>query len=88
MESLLCNEVWLMTPNVAINLQENDERNAKGHAGSSFFLTKEDCEEAFGIFLGKEARYLPEPGYLKLVKADDFIRNTRFKAVNWIMKVV
>ncbi|KAI3473888.1 hypothetical protein Pfo_028069 [Paulownia fortunei] len=84
MDSLLCNEVWLMSPNVAINVQENDGCYAKGHV--AFFSTKEDCEEAFGILLGKEASYMTEPGYLKLVKTNDLIHNARFKAVNWLVK--
>ncbi|KAK6140262.1 hypothetical protein DH2020_026060 [Rehmannia glutinosa] len=82
MESLLCNEVWLMSPDV------DDECNAKGHVASNslFNSTKEDCEEALGIFLGKEARYMPEQGYMDLVKTNDFIHNARFKSINWLIK--
>ncbi|KAI3474115.1 hypothetical protein Pfo_028903 [Paulownia fortunei] len=74
MDSLLCNEVWLMSPNVALNVQENDGCYAKGHV--AFFSTKEDCEEAFGILLGKEAT----------CQTNDLIHNARFKAVNWLVK--
>ncbi|KAI3473889.1 hypothetical protein Pfo_028070 [Paulownia fortunei] len=73
MDSLLCNEVWLMSPNVAINVQENDGCYAKGHV--AFFRRKKI-----------EASYMTEPGYLKLVKTNDLIHNARFKAVNWLVK--
>ncbi|KAL0451126.1 UNVERIFIED_CONTAM: Cyclin-D2-2 [Sesamum latifolium] len=87
MESLLCNEVWLMSPNVAPDVQENDGcNNAKGNVSTCFFSTKQDCEEAFAIFLDKEASYMPEPGYLTLVKTNDLIHDARFKAVNWLIK--
>ncbi|PIN17074.1 G1/S-specific cyclin D [Handroanthus impetiginosus] len=78
--SLLCNEVWLMSPN---SVQENDGFNANDHLATSFF---QDCEEAFGIFLDKETRFMPESGYLKLVQTNYLILNARLKAVTWFIK--
>ncbi|GER54382.1 cyclin d [Striga asiatica] len=83
MESLLCNEVLQMSPNNSKPYaQENDEHDAKNRV----FRTKEDCEEAFGMFLVKEIMYLPERGYSELVGSSDTIRNARFKSVNWLIK--
>ncbi|KAG8376929.1 hypothetical protein BUALT_Bualt09G0115200 [Buddleja alternifolia] len=88
MESLLCNEVWLMSPNAALNAHENvGGCNGRGHVdSSSLFSTKEDREEVFGIFLDKEASYMPELGYLKLLNSNNFIHNARSKGVYWLIK--
>ncbi|KAL8517536.1 hypothetical protein ACS0TY_015695 [Phlomoides rotata] len=40
------------------------------------------------MFLENESGYMPDPGYLKLVESDEFITSARFKAVNFIIKVV
>ncbi|GER28585.1 DNA repair protein RecO, partial [Striga asiatica] len=83
MENLLCNEVWLMSPNILLdntNVQEKDEPHKVD------FWTEEDCEEALSVFIGKEDDYSPERGYSELVVNDDLIRNARFKAVNWLIK--
>lgn len=73
MESLLCNEVWLMSPTL---IQEND--CACLHATT----TKQDCEEAFAAFLAKEETTT----YLSHQSNHDFIAHARFKAVSWIIK--
>ncbi|KAL7095578.1 hypothetical protein ACP275_10G032900 [Erythranthe tilingii] len=84
MENLLCNEVWLMTPD---NVRENGgSSNANANVESSLFLSKEDCEEALGVFLGKEATYMPQPPYFQLLDANRFLRNARFKSVTWLLK--
>lgn len=81
MESLLCNEVWLTSPNTEEEEEENDDAFDSN--------TKVDCEEAFVAFLGKETTYLPRSGYYSnLVDIHDLIANARFKAVTWIIKVL
>ncbi|KAH6806224.1 hypothetical protein C2S51_031055 [Perilla frutescens var. frutescens] len=74
MESLLCNEVWLMSPDPACI-------HANAH-----LPTKQDFDETFATFQRKETRYLPQSGYLNLIHTHHSIRNARFKAVTWIIK--
>lgn len=83
MESLLCDEVWLMSPedhDVHVNNEEEGDT-------SFFYSTKEECEQAFGILLEKEMSYMPKPDYVKRIKENCFIENARFKAIYWLIKV-
>nr|XP_009782531.1 PREDICTED: putative cyclin-D7-1 isoform X1 [Nicotiana sylvestris] len=82
MESLLCDEVWLMSPedhDVHVNNEEEGDT-------SFFYSTKEECEQAFGILLEKEMSYMPKPDYVKRIKENCFIENARFKAIYWLIK--
>ncbi|CAI9783272.1 unnamed protein product [Fraxinus pennsylvanica] len=92
MESLLCNEVWFMSPTTTVhhNVQANDQyynvRRSEYSTTSCFYSTREDCEKAIGIFLEKEAGYMPKMGYLKQIESDNLIDHARFKAICWLIK--
>lgn len=88
-ESLLCDEDWLITsPDDDSNTLENDGLNEQISDDVADASLREDQEEAFRVFLGKEARYKPEPGYTELLETNDLIRNARFKSVDWLVKVL
>lgn len=55
--------------------------------GTFVSCTKQDCEEAFADFLGRESRYLPQSGYSTLIHIHHLIADARSKAVTWIIKV-
>lgn len=72
-ESLLCDELWLSDPASTAdcysdkkpkqcNILESCECECDG---TSFYKTKEECEEAAIICLDKELSYMPEPGYVE-----------------------
>ncbi|GFQ04769.1 cyclin-d1-1 [Phtheirospermum japonicum] len=89
MDSLLCNEVWLMSPKyneLDDYNNNNNNNNVQENYHDHVVSTKEDCEEALRNFLRKEANYMPERGYLEFVKTNHVIVNARFKAVNWLIK--
>nr|GLL24287.1 putative cyclin-D7-1 [Ipomoea trifida] len=83
MESLLCDEVlWVMSPAAG---EENRGRYGEADGGVVGKYKKEECEEAFGILVEKEARYMPEPGYTDHLELNRFIGNARSKAVHWLI---
>ncbi|KAL6574695.1 hypothetical protein OROMI_011980 [Orobanche minor] len=88
MESLLCNEVWLMSPTYNNNnVQENDECIVSELGQTT--NDHQDCtdrEALILVFIDREATYMPAPGYLKFLKTNDMIHNARFKAVSWIIE--
>ncbi|XP_075510186.1 putative cyclin-D7-1 isoform X2 [Primulina tabacum] len=87
MESLLCNEVWLMNPLLA--QEDADDFHAKNHAvhvNSCFYSSKPDFEEVVGIFLEKESSYMPDIGYSKLLNSSSLISTARFTAVSSLLK--
>ncbi|XP_027066341.2 putative cyclin-D7-1 isoform X1 [Coffea arabica] len=95
MESLLCNEVWLMMSPVldhdevhANEALEYCNVNCGYHSTSttSLYSNSEDCQRAFISFLEKEAFYMPERGYLKLVKENCSTDSGRFKAIHWFVE--
>ncbi|CAI9760776.1 unnamed protein product [Fraxinus pennsylvanica] len=91
MESLLCNEVWFMSPapvTVLDKLRANDQYHnvRRNYTASCFYSTQEDFEKAIRIFLDKEASYLPKPGYVSHIKSDNSIDQARFKSVCWLLK--
>ncbi|KAK4342855.1 hypothetical protein RND71_038671 [Anisodus tanguticus] len=86
MDSLLCDEVWLMSPIGNYHMKSNNIINNDVGNTSFFYSTKEDCEEAYGILLDKEMNYMPEVGYVKHIKENCFIGNARFKAIHWLIK--
>lgn len=55
---------------------------------SCLYSTKEDFENAIGIFLDKEASYVPKPGYASHIKSDNSIDQARFKGVCWLIEVI
>ena len=54
---------------------------------TSLYSNSEDCQRAFISFLEKEAFYMPERGYLKLVKENCSTDSGRFKAIHWFVEV-
>ncbi|XP_060206212.1 putative cyclin-D7-1 [Lycium barbarum] len=86
MKSLLCDEVWLMSPTGDDHMHSNNEIN--NDVGNSRFSNsiKVECEQAFGILLDKEMSYMPKEGYVKRIKENCFIENARFKAIHWLIK--
>ncbi|KAL3628663.1 hypothetical protein CASFOL_027709 [Castilleja foliolosa] len=86
MDSLLCTEVWLMSPKCN-ELDNNNNNNVQEYYGDEYVnLTKEDCDEALSNYLKKEAKFMPQLGYLEFVKTNDMILNARFQAVHWLIK--
>lgn len=88
MESLLCNEVWLMNPLLAQG--DADDFHAKNHAvhvNACVYSSKPDFKEVIGIFLEKELSYLPDIGYSKLLNTSSLINTARFTAVSSVLKV-
>ncbi|KZV37797.1 hypothetical protein F511_30860 [Dorcoceras hygrometricum] len=79
MESLLCNEVWLMNSSLAQEDQA-DDFHAKSHAiaYACFYSSKPDFDEVFEIFLAKESTFMPDIGYSKLLESSSLISNARF----------
>ncbi|CAA3025998.1 cyclin-D7-1 [Olea europaea subsp. europaea] len=92
MGSLLCNEVWFMSP-APVTVHDKVRANDKYHnvrrsnyTTSCLYSTKEDFENAIGIFLDKEASYVPKPGYASHIKSDNSIDQARFKGVCWLIE--
>ncbi|XP_051131437.1 putative cyclin-D7-1 [Andrographis paniculata] len=81
MESLLCNEVWLMSPNA---MGESDELGEE--VPVSVFASEQECEQVVRNILDKETKYTPESGYLESLLTNDLMRSCRFKAVNWLVE--
>ncbi|KAL6508003.1 hypothetical protein OROGR_024198 [Orobanche gracilis] len=88
MESLLCNEVWLMSPTYNNNNVQENKECIVSELGQTTNNRKDrtDREDLISILIDREATYMPEPGYMKFLKTNDMIRNARFKAVSWIIK--
>ncbi|XP_073289308.1 putative cyclin-D7-1 [Primulina huaijiensis] len=87
MESLLCNEVWLMNPLLA--QEDADDFHAKNHAvhvNTCFYSSKPDFEEVIEIFLEKESSYMPDIGYSKQLNSSSLISTARFTAVSSLLK--
>ncbi|KAE8687007.1 hypothetical protein F3Y22_tig00111027pilonHSYRG00727 [Hibiscus syriacus] len=81
MDDLLCDEVWLSSPETEYcRLKDN------GYA-DSFYTTKEDSEQAIVICLEKELSYMPEPGYLDYLLSSNLVF-ARFRAVQWLIKAL
>ncbi|GMJ03128.1 CYCLIN D7;1 [Hibiscus trionum] len=87
MENLLCDEVWLSSPETPKLTHETEHCTLKPDHGSadSFYTTKEDSEQAIVICLEKELSYMPEPGYLEYLQSNDLVF-ARFRAVQWLIK--
>ncbi|KAK2972329.1 hypothetical protein RJ640_014387, partial [Escallonia rubra] len=92
MESLFCNEVWLMSPSSTTVTANNDMHSPynggeSGFCGrrSCFYTTKEDCEQAFEICMRKEQSYMPGPGYADHLESNDLIKVARFRAIQWFI---
>ncbi|XP_019162304.1 PREDICTED: putative cyclin-D7-1 [Ipomoea nil] len=67
--------------------EENGDRYGEADRGGVVEkYTKEGCEEAFGILVEKEGRYMPQPGYANYLKLNRFIHNARSKAVHWLIR--
>ncbi|XP_021910944.1 putative cyclin-D7-1 [Carica papaya] len=79
MESLLCDEVWVSSPNCCSHEYKNGVRE------SSFYARMEDCEEGFLLTLQKEHTYMPRPGYLHYLYSQDLVK-ARFRAIRWLVK--
>ncbi|ESR42377.1 hypothetical protein CICLE_v10012085mg [Citrus x clementina] len=93
-ESLLCDELWLSDPASTAdcysdrkpkqcNILESCECECDG---TSFYKTKEECEEAAIICLDKELSYMPEPGYVEYLDKSNNLPHFRFRAVQWLIK--
>ncbi|KAA8518930.1 hypothetical protein F0562_016296 [Nyssa sinensis] len=85
MESLLCDEVWLMSPPDHKHADHKQQNAGNYDFGNSYFKTKEDYEQAFNICLQKEHSYMPEPRFLDHLKSYNLIM-PRFIAVQWLIK--
>lgn len=94
-ESLLCDELWLSDPASTAdcysdkkpkqcNILESCECECDG---TSFYKTKEECEEAAIICLDKELSYMPEPGYVEYLDKSNNLPHFRFRAIQWLIKV-
>ncbi|MCD7454814.1 hypothetical protein HAX54_026157 [Datura stramonium] len=87
MDSLLCDEVWFMSP---IGKEEEEVQGGGGLNKNDvgfFYSTKEDCEQAFGNLIDKEMSYMPEEGYVKFIEENSFIEKARLNAIYWFMKL-
>ncbi|KAH9672424.1 putative cyclin-D7-1 [Citrus sinensis] len=93
-ESLLCDELWLSDPASTAdcysdrkpkqcNILESCECECDG---TSFYKTKEECEEAAIICLDKELSYMPEPGYVEYLDKSNNLPHFRFRAIQWLIK--
>ncbi|KAL3536421.1 hypothetical protein ACH5RR_004882 [Cinchona calisaya] len=82
MESLLCNEVWLLN-------EVHEYYNVNGihncHT-SPLYSNREDIEQAFISFLEKEVSYMPERVCVKHVKENGLMGSGRSKAIRWFVK--
>ena len=76
-----------MSPSAEHVKLETDEQYRPNSSNSSFYTTVEDCQEAFGTFLGKEVASMPQPGYVEHIKSNSLIDNVRFRAIYWLIKV-
>ncbi|XP_059649925.1 putative cyclin-D7-1 [Cornus florida] len=89
MESLYCDEVGLMSPYTTTTVDQQHNAHNKQPLGvldqSSFYTSKEDCEQALSICLQKECTYLPQPGYSDYLKTYNLII-PRFIAIQWLIK--
>lgn len=93
-ESLLCDELWLSDS--ATDDCYSDQKPKKCNIleswececdGTSFYKTKEECEEATIICLDKELSYMPEPGYVEYLVQSNNLLHFRFRAIQWLIKV-
>lgn len=90
MENLLCDEAWLSSPAVT-PIDHHHHHHAPHHSsesylGGSFYMTKEDSEEALAIYLEKEISYMPEDNYVEHLRSENFT-SARYRATQWLFRV-
>ncbi|KAK3226334.1 hypothetical protein Dsin_006196 [Dipteronia sinensis] len=81
MESLLCDEVWLSSPDQTAVAACFDEPQNWRRSGD-----KEECDEATIMCLDKELSYMPQPGYLDYLLSNNNLMHSRSKAIQWLVK--
>ncbi|GMY14525.1 putative cyclin-D7-1 [Fagus crenata] len=84
MESLLCDEAWLASPVTPINHHSPKQCSLESYCGS-FYTTKEDCEQALAMFLGKEISYMPQSNYVENLRLNN-LTFARFRATQWLFR--
>ncbi|KAI9152807.1 hypothetical protein LWI28_001509 [Acer negundo] len=87
MESLLCDEVWLSSPDqtaVACFDDDDDHREPQNWRRSTG--DKEECYEATIMCLHKELSYMPQPGYFDYLLSNNNLMHSRSKAIQWLLK--
>jgi cyclin D7 len=85
MASLLCDETWLSSPVTPINHHSPKQCSLESYCGS-FYTTKEDCEQAIAMFLGKEISYMPQSNYVEHLRLNN-LTFARFRATQWLFRV-
>jgi hypothetical protein len=87
MDSLLCDEAWLSSPGVTpIDHHHARHHSSESYLGGSFYMTKEDSEEALAIYLEKEISYMPEANYVEHLRSENFT-SARYRATQWLFRV-
>lgn len=92
MESLLCDEEWVVSPysvsdhctHEAFEKSGDSERVCNG--GSCFDMTQQECDAALAICLEKEMGYMPESGYVEFVEEKGLV-SARTRVMQWLIKV-
>ncbi|GLT92580.1 hypothetical protein SLE2022_104110 [Rubroshorea leprosula] len=85
MEDLLCDEVWLSSPEIPEHFHEPGECIVDGDVGSFNVMTKEESEQALIMCLQKELSYVPKPQYVEYLHSNGLVL-ARFGAVVWLIK--
>nr|QYW07133.1 cyclin D7-1 [Dimocarpus longan] len=87
MESLLCDEVWLSSPETDGCCDDHHEPPQKWR---SFEIgdgcSKEERYETNVMYLEKESCYLPEPGYVDYLLSNNDLMQSRSRAIQWFIK--
>ncbi|TXG58648.1 hypothetical protein EZV62_016477 [Acer yangbiense] len=101
MESLLCDEVWLSSPDHQTACFDEPQNWSPDHqiAVACFddddhrepqnwrrSSDKEECDEATIMCLHKELSYMPQPGYFDYLLSNNNLMHSRSKAIQWLVK--
>ncbi|KAL3753771.1 hypothetical protein ACJRO7_001070 [Eucalyptus globulus] len=91
MESLLCDEKWVVSPYSVSDHHAREAFENSGdsehvcHGGSWFGMTQQDCDAELAICLEKERGYMPESGYVECLEAKGLVF-ARTRVMQWLIK--
>ncbi|XP_030529053.1 putative cyclin-D7-1 [Rhodamnia argentea] len=91
MESLLCDEKWVVSPYSVSDCRAHeryekpDDPEHVCRGGSWFSMTRQECDAALAVCLEKEMAYMPESGYTECVEAKGLV-SARARVMQWLIK--
>ncbi|KAI3443037.1 CYCLIN domain-containing protein [Psidium guajava] len=91
MESLLCDEKWVVSPysfpdrHVRETFEKPGDPECIRRGSSWFSMTQQECDAALAVCLEKETGYMPESGYAEWLEAKGLVFG-RARVMQWLIK--